>query len=207
MSLKRTFAIGSLTSVFVLVSLFWLFNRPNATETAARHKLDNLLSQSSAPPSVFIPQPPEPRRLPDFSRLFGLGLPETGVKVEETATSYVLRVPLADPNDATQVQLDVTPNRIAISGQTGRRDNGLSVTSSFMQSFATSQEVLPDQISRATEKSGEQTELVITIPKKADATPSAKTPSKSETETPTPSPELPPQLPKELLDNRPHRVI
>jgi hypothetical protein len=199
------FVIGLLASVFVVMSILWLLNRPSSTEATARHKLDNLLGQSSTPP-VLIPQPPEPRRLPDFSKVFGLGMPETGVKIEETESNYTLRVPLADPNDATQVQLDVTPHRIAISGQTGRRDNGLSVTSSFMQSFSTSQEVLPDQISRKMEKHDEQTELVITIPKKAGATSTPTAPS-TKSDPQTPNQPASPELPKELLDDSEHRVI
>lgn len=156
--------IGLLTAATLLY--FGLHNAPR--DLAARRHLNDLLGQANASepeqePEGFpaFPGPPEGNDL-----FFGLPMPTTEVDVEETPSSYVLRVPLASPEASSAVKLNVTPHRIEVSGQTGSKEGGSSITSSFMQAFSTSEEVVPDQVQRATEQNGDQTELVITIPKK-----------------------------------------
>jgi hypothetical protein len=125
--------------------------------------------------------PPEEQQAPSPGGELSNGLPLSdllsaagGVSVRETESAYEIRVPLADAEDAERVTLDVTPHHIRVSGQTGVQADeghtpspGVSVTSSFLQSFDTSREVLPDQVSRRLERDGSQLELMITIPKKA----------------------------------------
>ena len=123
-------------------------------------------------------QAPSPwGELPKGSPLSDLLNGADGVSVRETESAYELRVPLADAEDAERVTVDVTPHHIRVSGQTGAQADeghtpspGVSVTSSFLQSFDTYQEVLPDQVSRRLERDGSQLELVIMIPKKAGGT-------------------------------------
>jgi hypothetical protein len=180
MSKRRNILLGLLAGLILIpVLLLVVFHHATDESAVAREKLDQVLGQGQ--PSLphledSMPSPPPDATLPPPSTLpdnnggtfFGLPLPlpQTGVKVEETPDSYVLRIPLADPKDASSVKLNVTPNRIEVSGQTGSKADGASITSSFMQSFTTSQEVLPGQVTRRTEQNGEDTEMVITIPKK-----------------------------------------
>jgi hypothetical protein len=178
MSKSRNIILGLLAGLILIGALLVLVIRQATGEYAAREKLDHLLGQSQpdwqdAPDSSEAPPlpPPEPPALPDNNHggsFFGLPLPmpQAGVDVQETNDSYILRIPLADPKDASSIKLNVTPNRIEVSGQTGSKENGISASSSFMQAFTTSQEVMPGQISRRTEQNGDTTQMVITIPKK-----------------------------------------
>lgn len=182
-------------------------------ESSARQKLDNLLGQApESVPLAPIPQAEEAQRLPDWfgkPSLFGLPMPKAGVNVQETAEAYILRVPVATPGDADQVQVNVTPDRVEVSGQTGSQQGNLRSSSSFIQSFTTSQPVVPQKMSRKIEKVGEQNELVITIPKSgaSKAGPQAASPA---------LPDMPAtkqrQLQEELeqaspFDDQPHQVI
>lgn len=175
MSTKRKVLLTVLAGLMLLVVLFSFNLIPTSGEQAARQKLNNLLGQGSDELPELEPDQPqsapeEPGSLPGVNggSFFGMPMPLSGagVDVQELADKYVLRIPLADSKDASSVKLNVEPHRIEVSGQTGAKQNGASVSSSFLQSFTTSQEVLPDHISRRTEQDGETTELVITIPKK-----------------------------------------
>ncbi len=192
---NRRKVLLSLLAGFILLASSLAFNlRQSVGQMAAREKLDNLLGQDNPEdsPPVVAPEDQNPFEAPQASpnqpgnqpenmengqlepptitggSFFGLPMPlsGTGVDVQELADKYVLRIPLTDPQDASSVKLNVSPHRIEVSGQTGSKENGATVNSSFMQSFTTSQEVNPDRISRHTEKHGENTELVVTIPKK-----------------------------------------
>lgn len=137
--------------------------------------------QSPASPEWSAPSDESP---PGNGLLEGLpfpGLPNSdGVSVQETDSAYQFRIPLTDASDADQVSVDVTPHHIRVSGQTsnGKEEDhtpGVSVISSFTQSFDTPQEVLPDQVSRRLERNHSQVELIITIPKKGGGSASEPT--------------------------------
>lgn len=161
---NRRFILLAVLAGALAVLLYSVF-QGTPQEVAARQHLNDLLGQASANE----PQPEqEPFKLPESDHsLFGFPMPTTDITVEETSSNYVLRIPLASPEDSSAVKLNVTPHRIEVSGQTGSKTDGQSFSSSFMQAFSTSQEVLPDQVHRLTEQNGGKTELVITIPKKA----------------------------------------
>jgi|GEM_PF-3000118 len=192
---NRRKVLLSLLAGFILLASLLAFNlHQSIGQTAAREKLDSLLGQDNPEDSPPIatpetqnpfeppqasPNPPDTQsgnlengqpELPGITggSFFGMPMPLSGagVDVQELADKYVLRIPLADPQDASSIKLNVSPHHIEVSGQTGSKENGATVNSSFMQSFTTSQEVNPDRISRHTEKNGENTELVVTIPKK-----------------------------------------
>ncbi len=228
------FFAGLLT--LVLWSLLGLSN--HTEETAARQKLDNLLGQADTlpfaenGPSERIPldAPNEnPNETPNTTDPLGsnplasappgfLGLPipnplagnvpDSGVDVQEYAANYVLRIPLTDPADARNVKVNVTPHHIEVSGKIGRREQSVSFSSSFVQSFSTSQTVLPDKVTQAIQKTGSKTELVITVPKQHPGQGNSKL-------APPLAPEAPgapnaPQPPEELLQDDTstgHRVI
>jgi hypothetical protein len=124
------------------------------------------------------------------------GLSPDGVRLEETANAYRLLVPLADKKDASQVQLKVTAHHLEISGQTGSAPAGsapgFAMTTSFMQSLDTSQEVLPQKVRReVTEQDGHLT-LLITIPKRNPGKkPSLNAPNHSESSSHLPFPTRP----------------
>lgn len=189
---RRKVLMSLLAGIVLLASLLAFNLHQSSGQMGAREKLDNLLGPSDNgedappmaapesqdfPPNGFETQQPPPNQEEDplappaitGGSFFGMPMPLSGagVDVQELGDRYVLRIPLADPQDATSVKLNVSPHRIEVSGQTGSKENGASVNSSFMQSFTTAQEVNPDKITRRTEKNGENTELVITIPKKA----------------------------------------
>lgn len=170
---RRLILIAGLIGLLTAATLLYFGFHDAPRELAARRHLNDLLGQANANEPEQEPGQ-EPEGFPAFPSLppgndnlfFGLPMPTTEVDVEETASSYVLRVPLASPEDSDSVKLNVNPHRIEVSGQTGSKEGSSSMTSSFMQSFSTSQEVLPDQVQRSTEQNGDRTELVITIPKK-----------------------------------------
>lgn len=158
-------------ALLLAVTLLWQGSSPNE----ARQHLDNLLGQANAngpeaepaPETPTAPALPDPLKLPEMENsIFGMPVPTTDIMVEETSSAYVLRVPLAKPEDSTAIKVEVSPHRIEVSGQTGSQSEGQTVSSSFMQTFSTSQEVVPGQVHRQTEQNGKQIELVITIPKK-----------------------------------------
>lgn len=156
----------------LLLSAVLLWRASNTEEQLARQRLDTLLGQQ-AEPSPFLPEAtpvPMPQNLPEpgwFEPLFDIPEAASPVSVEEREDRYVIRVPLVSPDDAESVQVSVTPHRIEVFGQTGKKEGGAAITSTFMQSFSTPAELLPDDVQRKTERQGEKTALVITIPKKA----------------------------------------
>ncbi|WP_373532991.1 hypothetical protein [Vampirovibrio sp.] len=157
----------------MLAILLYASFQEKPQEAAARQHLNNLLGQASA--NEMLPEPQESLKLPGVDQsFFGFPMPTTDITVEETSSKYVLRIPLAAAEDSSSVKLNVTPHRIEVSGQTGTKTDGQSFSSSFMQAFSTHQEVLPDQVHRMTEQNGDQTELVITIPKKGGSKTSAE---------------------------------
>lgn len=186
MSPKKKILLSALAGFALLVLLLGVNPFQSSGDTAARHKLDRLLGQTEdAWPDLDPAQQSDPQQsqqpeqepstgLPSLQggSFFGMPMPLSGagVDVQELADKYVLRIPLADPQDASSVKLNVDPHRIEVSGQTGSKRDGTTVSSSFLQTFSTSQEVLPDRVSRKTEQNGSDTELVITIPKKKGAT-------------------------------------
>jgi hypothetical protein len=150
----------------ILAILLYATFQEKPQEAAARQHLNNLLGQANADEPLSETQ--QPLRLPEVDQsFFGFPVPATDITVEETPSSYVLRIPLASAEDSSSVKLNVTPHRIEVSGQTGSKTEGQSFSSSFMQAFSTNHEVMPDQVHRLTEQHGKQTELVITIPKKS----------------------------------------
>lgn len=169
---RRTAGLYALTGAALLLAviLFW----QGASSNDARQHLDNLLGQANAngpepeaAPATPAPSLPDPLKFPDLENsIFGMPVPTTDIMVEETSSAYVLRVPLAKPEDSSAIKVEVTPHRIEVSGQTGSQTDGQSVSTSFMQSFSTAQELIPGQVHRYTEQNGKQAELVITIPKK-----------------------------------------
>lgn len=216
MNKSRKILLGLLAGFIVIATLLVLVMRQATGEYSAREKLNQMLGQTQpdlqnsdeAPPMP----PPEAPPLPNNSggSFFGLPLPmpQAGVDVQETNSSYILRIPLADPKDASSIKLNITANRIEVSGQTGSKENGTSVTSSFMQAFTTSQEVLPGQVSRRTEKNGDNTQMVITIPKKQPGPGDDSQPPNTESpQQPQPdNNELPP-APQNPLDGVENKVI
>lgn len=175
-------------------------------ESPARHKLDQMLGQASEQPSesdwpgLQMPQMPN---LLDMAML-------QAVDVQETAKAYVLRIPLASAKDADQVQVNVSPNRIEVSGQTGSKHGAAAMTSSFMQSFTTSQTVIPSQMSRKIEKQGDKDTLVVTIPKDAHAPLNPEQPvlPKAQTSEPLPNVPMDGDASEDLpLNDGSHRVI
>lgn len=158
-------------ALLLAVTLLWQGSSPND----ARQHLDNLLGQASAngpeaeaAPQAAAPSLPDPLKFPDLENsIFGMPVSTTDIMVEETSSAYVLRVPLAKPEDSSAIKVEVSPHRIDVSGQTGSQSDGQTVSSTFMQTFSTAQELVPGQVHRQTEQNGKQTELVITIPKKA----------------------------------------
>jgi HSP20 family molecular chaperone IbpA len=201
--MKKALRIMLPLVALILVAGF-LFNCAQP-ESSARHKLDNLLGEPSEhmpPPAASEEAPASPDwfNKPNF---LGFTMPEA-VNVQETGSAYVLRVPIANPGDADQVQVNVSSSRIEVSGQTGSKHGNSSSSSSFFQSFTTSQAVLPNKMTKKVEKKGEQNQLVITIPKDPQAPHAAKAlPA-------TPLPDL--QSPQEdlestPLDDEPHKVI
>ena len=221
---RNILLIMSLGLLAFVVALF-IFVQHNETESVARQKLDSLLGQADEtipdqtepfipyPRPQTHPNPPgnaQPQQEPGFLGLpipsLMQGMADSSVNVQESPTQYVLRIPLINPADAKNVKVDVSPNRIEISGKIGRQDQGASYTSSFMQSFSTSQTVLPEKMTQKTEKTGDKTELVITIPKKPGAQPNYNPP-------PTPEAPIAPQAPEsplpdeESTPNGEHRVI
>ena len=209
--------------------------RHGSTDLAARQKLDQALGpegslENNAEASPFTPDRPAnpPAEDPLDNQLatappgfMGLpipnpmsmspGVPDSGVDVQEYPGEYVVRIPLTTAADAHNVKVNVTPHHIELSGKIGRREQGVSFTSSFVQSFSTSQTVLPEKMTQKTIKNGDKLELVVTIPKQhtgqANASP-----------LPPPAPEAPaaPKPPEEIIpdnnDTAPssdpgHRVI
>jgi hypothetical protein len=186
--------IALLVSLLVLVSIgMWWFG-PFREARDARDRLSQVLGPSSQQLSDPSLRQQTPNLPPDSSdngafgnsgpggmpdALFG-NLPSSGIDVQESNSAYTIHVPLADPQDANNVSLNVTPNHIQVSGQTGTRHNDATITSSFMQAFTTSAPVDPDHISRSVERNSDgQAELVITIPKQ-------ETGASAQADTPTP---------------------
>ncbi|WP_303672583.1 Hsp20/alpha crystallin family protein [Vampirovibrio chlorellavorus] len=169
---RRTAGLYVFTGAALLLAVILLWQ--GASSNDARQHLDNLLGQASAngpegeaAPATPAPSLPDPLKFPDLENsIFGMPVPTTDIMVEETSSAYVLRVPLAKPEDSSAIKVEVTPHRIEVSGQTGSQSEGQTISSSFMQTFSTAQEVVPGQVYRQTEQNGKQTELVITIPKK-----------------------------------------
>ncbi len=172
-------------ALLLAVTLLW----QGSSSNDARQHLDNLLGQANAngpeaeaapeaeaTPEAAAPSLPDPLKFPDLENsIFGMPVSTTDIMVEETSSAYVLRVPLAKPEDSSAIKVEVSPHRIDVSGQTGSQSDGQTVSASFMQTFSTAHELVPGQLHRQTEQNDKQTELVITIPKKAGG--EAKSPS------------------------------
>lgn len=157
--MRTLLTLAALVLMVALLSFNWMRH-----ESSARQKLDSLLGQTSEP----LPQIQDAQAFPDWfndSSPFGFPMPKSGVEIQETPQAYILHISIADPKDADQVQVNVSPNRIEVSGQTGSKQGNMQSTSSFFQSFSTSQPVIPEKMSRKIEKNGSQDQLVITIPK------------------------------------------
>lgn len=220
MSKRRKILLIGIAGMLALFSLLVIGLRHGSEDMAARQKLDNVLGQaeeSSPETSPFTPYeppaPPAPSTTPSAPPGFPgfpltnptAGMPDSGVDVQEYPTEYVLRIPLTNPADARNVKVNVTPHHIEVSGKIGRREQGVSFTSSFVQSFSTSQTVLPNKVTQKTEKNGAKTDLVITIPK-AHGGPSNAAP------LPPPAPEAPaaPKASEEFIPDTlgaDHRII
>jgi len=230
MSKRRNILLIMGFGLLALTVALFLLVQHHESESAARQKLDTLLGQADETlPDQTDPFVPYPKTHPNSQApanpqigsspapqsqgFLGLpipnpmeSMPDSGVNVQESPTEYVLRIPLVNPADAKNVKVDVSPHRIEVSGKVGRQEQGVSFTSSFMQSFSTSQVVLPDKMTQKTVKVGDKTELVITIPKKPGGQPNLNPP-------PAPEAPLAPQAPDESLpdDNSTpsgeHRVI
>lgn len=169
MRMKHRRLILATSAVLIFLGAF-VFS-PRGHGQAARQKLDNMLG----PTKELFPTPlnrsmPEP--LAEGGTHLDLGpfgllqhLMPKSVDVQENADAYILRIPVASADDADQVLLSVMPDRIEVSGMTGSRKAGATMNSSFMQSFTTSQPVLPNQVTRQIQKDGSQSVLVVTIPK------------------------------------------
>lgn len=188
---RRFGQLIGLTGLLIVATLSYFHFQDTPKEQAARQHLNDLLGQANAdetPDAFGLPiapplnlsspeqspeQPPTPAPsstpFPGPELLFGLPMPSTDIAIEETSQHYVLRVPLKKAEDSSSVKVEVTPHRIELSGKTGSEEEGESFSSSFMQTFTTSQEVLPDQVHRRTEQIDGKTELVITIPKKGNS--------------------------------------
>jgi hypothetical protein len=234
MSKQRKILLTILAGTLALSIALMMGLQHKSHELAARDKLDSLLGQAdetlpadnipftpypSAPAAPAPSTPPSGSGTPNGSSQppgaglglpilnpFAGGIPDSGVDVQESPTAYVLRIPLLNAEDAHNVKANVTPHHIEISGNIGRREQNATYTSSFVQSFSTSQTVLPEKMTQKTVKSGDKTELVITIPKKQSGQPSLS-PS-----APPPAPAAP-TAPKSTEapvlddDGNEHRVI
>jgi hypothetical protein len=180
---RRTILLLSLIGLLTLGGVLFWVSHAHRENRIARERLDQLLAQRPnelTDPMLRPQQPgfpetpdinagPQPDPLNEAQRLFNgmqIPMPNTGVMVQETEDRYILRIPIAEAEDADSVVANVGPNHIEVSGQTGTKRNDTSITSSFMQSFNTTQEVMPDKVSRTLERKDNQMELVITIPKK-----------------------------------------
>jgi HSP20 family molecular chaperone IbpA len=172
----------------------WMFRSlQHCQSQQARSRIEQSLGAPSAqelPQQLAEPELPHPPDLlqdPERSPMGFSEIPSNpfgsdafssndGVKISEEKDAYRLSVPLADKSDANQIQLKVTPHHIEISGQTGTASNpnagpGLSVTTSFMQSLETSQEVLPQKVKRELIEQDRQSVLQVTVPKKTKSVP------------------------------------
>jgi|GEM_PF-4917390 len=187
---KRRSPLRPIVLGLVLLGLVgWMFRSlQDCQSQQARSRIEQSLGAPSAQdlsreiPEPELPHHPDllqdPERSPmGFSEIpsnpFGADAfsSNDGVKISEDKGAYHLSVPLANKNDANQVQLKVMPHHIEISGQTGTASDpnagpGLSVTTSFMQSLETSQEVLPQKVKRELIEQNGQSVLQVTVPKK-----------------------------------------
>jgi len=238
MSIRRIILFCTLIAcVLSLLALVWTHHGDEASEMAARQKLDNVLGPNDenlpgpdinpfakdfsphepvSPPAAKTPSENGPI-LPGFPNIPGLatlpnplgGMLDNGVDVKESAEAYVIKVPINNPDDARNVKVNVETHHIEVSGQTGHQENGASFSSSFMQSFSTSQALLPEKMTQKTEKKGNRTELVITIPKKERSQPNRQTPPA--TAQPAPADDTPDSSPDENnnlpIQESEHRVI
>lgn len=206
---------GTLLAGLCLLSalMFWQQAR-HAEDAQIRQKLDSLLGQTESLPPISLFSGQEPSQIPEeqeaaeesvldrwFREPFAR-LPQTlmemggGLKVNETQHAYVLSIPLTDPQEAAGVDVQVSPHRIQVSG---KRSIGKHGSASFMQSFSTSSEVLPQAMTRQVQEQA----LVITIPKKQGRAASSPGTSPQEAPAPThsqPSNSLNPEALEELLE-------
>lgn len=167
----------------------------NQPDHAQRHR-----EEESARPHAPAPQAApsqeddseDPLTMP-FSKAFpswldqmtSMGQPS--IQVAETNSAYEIRIPIQQPDDARDVQVNVSPHHIEISGQVryGQQDAAFQGSSSFLKGFNTSSEVLPNKVQRQIKKNL----LLVTIPKK---TPSLSPVKKQPKATPKPKDVYPP---------------
>lgn len=220
MNIGRKFLLILLAGLIAIGAYLAFGMRHHATDLAARQKLDNMLGQAddetlsnNGSPFPAYPAPnngpapnnninPQPNQSPSQSQGFmGLPIPnpmtsmgDSGVQVQESPEDYVLQIPLVNPADAQNVKVNVTAHHIEVSGNIGRREQNVTFTSSFLESFSTSQTVLPEKMTKKTEKVGTQSILVITVPKKHTNQPNL---------APPPPPEAPiaPKAPENSLQD------
>lgn len=214
---------GGLAIGFLILLVLAVLQFSGSRERQARHTLDRMLEGADSAPEQSLPDAAGPpgnsphaqRDQEDGWSIPGFGghggglfdmpfsaLGDTGVEVRETPDRYILRVPVTKPGDADSIRLNVAPHRIEVSGQSGSGKEGAMVRSSFMQSFSTSDEVLPGAVQRRTEKRNDRTELVIIIPKKH----AGQGVENRQAESP---PDTPDDMPEEIPLGNPdeHKVI
>lgn len=199
MSQRRTRLLWVLAISLVLGSGWLWFGVRQAETDAARERVAQALGLPNAlnDPTLSRPLQQQPE-LPESSELpFGqpgqafdglssaLGSSDNGVSVEETETAYQVHIPLAEASDASKVTVNVAAHHVQVSGQTGVHQRDTTITTTFMQSFSTSQEVLPEKVSRQIVKNGAQLELLVTVPKKQPGGGTAPAPmSENESDAP-----------------------
>lgn len=132
-----------------------------------------------------------------------------GIGMNETEKAYELRLPIDNPDDARNVSVEVSPHRVQVSGKRIFRtpDGQQTGSSTFMQMFTTSAEVLPDKVTRIIENTDKGKQLVVTIPKKVPGQkPSTvETPITPETQD-APEGELSPEVIKKLREMKPRFI-
>lgn len=196
--------------VMALISQLSACGFSNSTdEQLAEKRLDELLPPTQPEPQQelntdpFFGLPDIAEQAPEFLKK-SMGQPN--IDVQETTTAYQIRVEMANQKDMESVQVNVLPRRIEITGQTSfGGESGFKGTSSFMKSFATRTEVLPNALKRTQNDK----HLVFTIPKKVASAPPEKPNAKQDTPSipsPGPSPKLSPDALRELYKSNPRAI-
>ena len=138
--------------------------------------------------------------------------PAGGVSVQETDKAYELRVPVQNPEDAQNVSVQVDPHRIQISGKITYRspDGHQTGSSSFMQMFPTTSEVLPEKVTRAVQGKGADQTLLVTIPKKYPGKAPEPVQPQDDSLQPapsgTPAPQVSPDVIRQLRQSNPRFI-
>lgn len=102
----------------------------------------------------------------DFPKINHMQLQSPSIQIQETPDVYLVKIPVNNPSDAKNVQVQVAPHHIQISGQIANRNNdNFYSSSSFMQSFSTTAELDANRV----QKKMEGDILIVTISKKHEA--------------------------------------